>query len=223
MLQGFGFAVKPLFYFMNPIQRFMRVFFNLLYHPFAFTYDFVAATVSFGHWKDWVYSILPLIEGTRILELGHGPGHLQRYLLDLKLDPVAIDESAQMGTLAKRRLGDSAKLTRGIAQQLPFAAESFDSIVSTFPSEYIFDPRTLSEAKRVLRNGGRLIVLPVALPKSRFLQWVYQLTGVSTADAQEIIHIKMKKPFVAAGFKVETHTLDVKSGILLTVIAAKDM
>ena len=61
---------------MNLIQRFMRFFFHLLYHPFAFTYDLVAATVSFGDWKNWVYSILPFINGTRILELGHGPGHL---------------------------------------------------------------------------------------------------------------------------------------------------
>ena len=68
----------------------MRVFFHLLYHPFAFTYDLVAAVVSFGQWKNWGQSILPFIDGTRILELGHGPGHLQRFLLDLKLDPVAI-------------------------------------------------------------------------------------------------------------------------------------
>jgi ubiquinone/menaquinone biosynthesis C-methylase UbiE len=66
---------------MNIIQRFMRVFFHLLYHPFAFTYDLVAAVVSFGHWKDWGMTVLPFIEGTRILELGHGPGHLQRACL----------------------------------------------------------------------------------------------------------------------------------------------
>ena len=102
---------------MNLIQRFMRLFFHLLYHPFAFTYDLVAATVSFGHWKNWVYSILPFIKGTRILELGHGPGHLQRLLLDRGLDPAAIDESTQMGRIAKHRLGSSQKLSRALAQQ----------------------------------------------------------------------------------------------------------
>ena len=111
---------------MNLIQRFMRAFFNLLYHPFAFTYDLVAATVSFGRWKDWVYSILPFIEGTRILELGHGPGHLQRILLDRGLAAVAIDKSAPMGTLAKRRLGKSQRLARALAQKIPFASESFE-------------------------------------------------------------------------------------------------
>ena len=144
---------------MNLLQRFMRVFFNLLYHPFAFTYDLVAAIVSFGKWKDWVLSILPFIEGTRILELGHGPGHLQLALHDRGLVAVAMDESAPMGRLAKRRLGNSHKLTRALAQKIPFASETFDTVISTFPSEYIFDMQTLSEAHRVLRSRGRLIVL----------------------------------------------------------------
>jgi len=36
---------------------------------------------------------------------------------------------------------------------------SFDTIVSTFPSEYIYDPDAISEVERVLRHGGRLIVI----------------------------------------------------------------
>src|SRR5689334_18669576 len=106
------------------MRRFMRIFFRLLYHPFAFTYDLVAAAVSFGRWKDWVMSILPFIKGSRILELGHGPGHLQRVLLDRGLVIVGLDESAQMGRIAKKLLGNSQKLTRGLAQHLPFEAGS---------------------------------------------------------------------------------------------------
>jgi len=207
---------------MSLIRRFMRLFYKLLYHPFAFTYDLVAAVVSFGKWKDWVFSILPYIEGTRILELGHGPGHLQRILLDRGLAPVAMDESAQMGTLARRRLGSAHKLTRAIAQNIPFAAESFDSIVSTFPTEYIFDPRTLSEAHRVLRNGGRLIVLPAAFPSSGFLKWMYKVTGETPAAMDDILKEKIGKPFGQANFKTEVRIVEVKSGNLLIVIARKE-
>ncbi|MBP6178644.1 MAG: methyltransferase domain-containing protein [Anaerolineales bacterium] len=207
---------------MSLIRRFMRLFYKLLYHPFAFTYDLVAAVVSFGKWKDWVFSILPYIEGTRILELGHGPGHLQRILLDRGLAPVAMDESAQMGTLARRRLGSAHKLTRAIAQNIPFAAESFDSIVSTFPTEYIFDPRTLSEAHRVLRNGGRLIVLPAAFPSSGFLKWLYKVTGETPAAMGDILKEKIGKPFGQAKFKTEVRIVEVKSGNLLIVIARKE-
>src|SRR5512132_3245594 len=86
------------------MRAILRFFFYLLYHPFAFAYDLVATTVSLGRWKDWVLSVIPFIEGTRILEIGHGPGHLQRNLLSRDLFAVGVDESAQMGRLAGKNL-----------------------------------------------------------------------------------------------------------------------
>jgi ubiquinone/menaquinone biosynthesis C-methylase UbiE len=206
---------------MNLFQRFMRVFFNLLYHPFAFTYDLVAAAVSFGQWKNWVFSVLPFIEGTRILELGHGPGHLQRTLLDHGLVAVAIDESAPMGRLAKSRLGNSHRLTRALTQKIPFAADSFDSVVSTFPSDYIFDTQTLSEAHRVLRSSGRLIVLLAAWPRNPLIAWLFKVTGQSPSDAYEVIKSKIEEALVPLDFNSEVQIVEVKSGNLLVVIASK--
>ena len=205
---------------MSIIQRFMRFFFDLLYHPFAFTYDLVAATVSFGHWKDWGRTVLPFIKGTRILELGHGPGHLQRTLLDLKLNPVAIDESAQMGTLARRRLGRSQKLTRSLAQQLPFQSNSFDTVIATFPTEYIFNAETLSEVSRCLSDGGRLIVLPVAWPKSLLLKWLYRVTGESPSELNNALLSRFNQPFIHAGFKTDIQIIEVKSSVVLMIIAS---
>ena len=204
---------------MKLIQRFMRVFFNLLYHPFAFTYDLVAATVSLGQWKDWVHGILPFIEGTRILELGHGPGHLQRTLLDRGLVAVAIDESAPMGTLAKRNIGNSHRLARAIAQKIPFATETFDTVISTFPSEYIFDMQTLSEAHRVLRSSGRLIVLLAAQPGNPLLDWLFKVTGQSPPESYESIKSKIKETLAEANFKSEFQIVEVKSSNLFVVIA----
>jgi len=204
---------------MKLIQRFMRVFFNLLYHPFAFTYDLVAATVSLGQWKDWVHGILPFIEGTRILELGHGPGHLQRTLLDRGLVAVAIDESAPMGTLAKRNIGNSHRLARAIAQKIPFATETFDTVISTFPSEYIFDMQTLSEAHRVLRSSGRLIVLLAAQPGNPLLDWLFKVTGQSPPESYESIKSKIKGTLAEANFKSEFQIVEVKSSNLFVIIA----
>ena len=209
----------------------MRFFFRQLYHSFAPTYDFVAAIVSFGSWADWVFSILPFIAGTRILELGHGPGHLQRILLNRGLFAVGIDESAQMGTIAKRRLRRShtdlnsaqGKLTRALAQKIPFASESFDSILSTFPSEYIFDMQTLSEAHRVLRNHGRLIVLLAAWPKNPLLAWLFKVTGQSPSEVHESIKLKTKEFLAHTEFnKLEVQIVEVKSSNLLIVIASKE-
>lgn len=203
------------------MKAFLRLFFKLLYHQFAFTYDLVAAAVSFNRWKDWVSRVPPFIEGTRILELGHGPGHLQRLLRRDGWLAVGIDESPQMSRLARRNTRGSARLTRGIAQQLPFQNGSFDTIVSTFPSEYIFDPRTLVEVQRCLMDRGRLIVLPVALPKNRFLDWLFKFTGEAPSEALDEVKSKLKEPFTKAGFSTEIQTLDAGSGVLLFVIAQR--
>ncbi len=207
------------------IPRLLRFFFHHLYHGLAFTYDLVAALVSFGQWNKWILTVLPFIEGTRVLELGHGPGHLQRTLWDHGVAAVGLDESAQMGLLARQRLTRAGhaqpNLTRGLGQSLPFPTETFDSLVATFPAEYIFDARTLSDAYRVLRNGGRLIVLPVAWPKNRFLTWLYRVTNEAPSEALNVVKAKMGQPLVRAGFEVRIEILAVKSSVLLILIAEK--
>lgn len=207
------------------ITRFLRLFFQWLYHPLAFTYDLVAATVSFGHWNDWVREVLPHVRGTRVLEVGHGPGHLQRSLLDLGLAPVGLDESAQMGRLARARLIKNGyakiNLVRGVTQSLPFPNGYFDTVLSTFPSEYLFDPQTLSDVWRILDNGGRFVVLPAAWPRNPLLGWLFRVTGQSPAETLEIIQERLKSPCIETGFNVEIQTLDVQSGLLLIVIATK--
>ncbi|NMC80811.1 MAG: hypothetical protein GYA59_15725, partial [Chloroflexi bacterium] len=45
----------------NPFFWALKVFFDLLYHSFAWTYDGVAAVVSLGRWKGWVYSVIPFL------------------------------------------------------------------------------------------------------------------------------------------------------------------
>ncbi len=203
----------------------LRFFFKLLYHQLAFAYDLVAATVSVGQWKNWVSSILPFIAGTRILEIGHGPGHLQRILLSRGLDSVAIDESAPMGFIAKRNTSGKATLARALAQRLPFADSVFDTVIATFPAEYINDPLTLAEVKRCLSDGGRFIVLPVALqmgrkPLDRLMSLLFRVTHQSPVDPLEEVKEKLKAPFVAAGFEVEVQELQVKSSLLLVIIAS---
>ncbi len=233
---------KPLF-FMRTLLRF---FFYLLYHPFAFTYDLVAATVSLGRWKDWVLSVVPFIEGNRILEIGHGPGHLQRLLLSRKLVAVGIDESAPMGRLAQRNLIhflDSKtnnlrkpnsqlrayaqiNLTRGVAQHLPFSDESFDTVVATFPAEYIFASETLDEAYRVLPPKGRFVILPGATIlgrgiMDRAMALLFRITRQTPPNLSEILHERSKKPFAEAGFHVQMHELELKSSLVFILVATK--
>ncbi len=210
-------------------ERLLRAVFYLLYHPFAFTYDLVAAIVSLGRWNDWVGAVIPFVRGARVLELGHGPGHLQVSLRQLGFTVTGLDESNQMIRLASRRLMSGgyreAALTRGTANRLPFPGNIFNSLVATFPSDFISDPKVLEEARRVLVDGGRLIVLPVAWHigrrfLERFLAWIFHVTGESPGPF-ELIAKQVAEPIERNGFQVATHKLEIQSSLLLVLVASK--
>lgn len=176
-------------------RRFLRRFFHLLYNQLAWTYDLVAWLVSFGQWRAWARATLPHLHADRILELGHGPGHLLLSLERAGFAPVGVDLSRAMGTQARarlRRADSSVSLVRAEAQRLPFPGDAFDSIVATFPSEFITDVRTLRQIGRVLAPSGRLVVAASlrfegnALT-SRFLRWLYEATGQTEPSPERFL------------------------------------
>jgi ubiquinone/menaquinone biosynthesis C-methylase UbiE len=224
--------VKPLFCLksMRLIQRFMRFFFHHFYHSLAWTYDFVAAVVSIGRWNSWIRTVLPFVRGTKILEIGHGPGHLQRLLQEQNYCSIGLDESTQMIRLAKHRLEktdrQAIKLVRGLAQALPFPEAEFDSVISTFPSDYIFDPDTLSGIHRVLRGDGRFILVPAAWIVGRKLldraaAWLFRITGETPRNIREVIGKRAVEPLKQAGFNVEVRELEIQASSVMVILATK--
>ena len=168
--------------------------FSLLYNQFAWAYDRVSRTFFRGQWRHWQRQALRHlggIPGRTVLELGFGTGDLQIDLARAGYQAVGIDLSAAMGQQARRkarRQGVRLRLARARSQALPFPSATFAAVISTFPSDYIADPRTVAEIARVLCPGGRLVVVPGAwlLPvdrANRLLDRVARLVyGTQTRD-----------------------------------------
>lgn len=166
--------------------RLLGATFELLYRNR--TLYWLASTIPFaGQWRRWQRLVLPVLAahgGVRdVLELGCGPGWLLADLLQEGYSARAIERSPQMVAAARatlrrwlRRLGSEAPslVTQADARALPFDAARFDAVVSTFPTDYIFDPQVAREVARVLRPGGQfVIVLGASLVPTRLLAWPF--------------------------------------------------
>ncbi len=206
------------------VARALQVFFRLLYHQFAWTYDFVAYIVSLGCWKDWVMTTLPYLEGPRIVELGFGPGHLQSELTRREVSVFGVDASPQMAKLTSLRMnkqGEQHHLSNAYAQQLPFPNESFDQIVATFPPEFILADSTYTEAFRVLAPGGSMVILLTAWITGnqwfeRTAAWLFHTTGQSPDWEPRFL-----EPISRAGFQSQVTRHKRDSWEVLIVQAKK--
>ncbi|MEU8246313.1 class I SAM-dependent methyltransferase [Nonomuraea sp. NPDC048916] len=100
------------------------------------------------------------VTGRRILDAGCGSGPLFAALRDRGAVVAGIDNSTGMLELARRRLGDDADLqVADLRDPLPFPDGAFDDVMASLVLHYLEDwGPTLSELRRVLTTGGRLIV-----------------------------------------------------------------
>ena len=112
-----------------------------------------------------VLALLAPQPGERVLDVGSGPGFLVASLADAVGASGAVhglDQSAPMNAVARDLIGTRpwASIDDGDAVELPYPDGAFDAAVSTQVYEYVADiPRALSELRRVLRPGGRALVL----------------------------------------------------------------
>lgn len=167
-------------------RRLIDFGFRLLYNELAWTYDAVSWIVSRGLWRRWQRTVWPQLPAAgQVLEVGFGPGHLLADLAAAGYRPAGLDLSPAMLRLAQQKLrreGLEVPLCRGQASSLPFAAEAFDAVVVTFPTGFVYDEDWMSQAARVLKTGGKLIVVVMASfsrtgSLSRCLEWLFRITG----------------------------------------------
>lgn len=115
--------------------------------------------------RQFVLGLLDLKPGERVLDIGSGPGYLISEMgAAVGRDGAVqgLDGSVAMNAIAARRCADKpwVQIDEGDVLELPYADGSFDAAVSTQVYEYVADlPRALDEMHRVLRPGGRALIL----------------------------------------------------------------
>jgi SAM-dependent methyltransferase len=105
-------------------------------------------------------SLIPEVEGKRVLDAGCGTGVYTEWLVDHGAEVVGVDVSEAMLEHARERVGDRAELVRAdLAEPMEFAAtDSFDGVVSALALGYVADWRTpFAEFVRLLKPGGFLV------------------------------------------------------------------
>ncbi|MBK8025917.1 MAG: methyltransferase domain-containing protein [Chloroflexi bacterium] len=211
-------------------QTLVRTGFRLLYNEAAFTYDLVSWVVSLGAWRCWTrvaLRFLPPNTTGPVLELAHGPGHLQSDLATAGYRVYGLDLSPSMGRIARRRLlgrGLPAHLVRARAQTLPFADGQLAAVISTFPTDFIVDPRTLAECSRVLTSDGRLVIVPSAVLTgtgliARGIEFLYRITGQRGGGA--LSADELQPIFGPYGFEVDVFDEECPHSRVTVIVGRK--
>ena len=157
----------------------------------------------FGNGRQWVCSQA----SGEVLEVAIGTGrNLPLYPEGIRL--TGIDFSPQMLQLARHRaeeLGRQVDLRQGDAQALELPDASFDTVVCTLSLCAIPDERrAVAEMKRVLRPGGRLLLLDHVAGTPRRVRAIQRLLEQVTRPLNEE-HL-LRRPLLqvqAEGFQIE--------------------
>lgn len=175
----FGFQQVPV---GEKAQRVAGVF-----HSVAERYDLMNDLMSFGvHrlWKRYAIALAGLHRGDSVLDLAGGTGDLTRRMVTTvgaRGRVVLSDINASMLDEGRRRLLD-AGVTGNVeyvladAEALPFPDASFDAVTMAFGLRNVtHKERALASIQRVLKPGGRLVVLEFSKPVLPGLAPVYDL------------------------------------------------
>lgn len=146
----------------------------------AAVYDILAPVMTLGQegrYRKMAIRLLALKGGENVLDIGCGTGILTRQiaqrLSNADACAVGLDAAPKMITVAQRHARGLPHLRFdvGVAETLTYGDASFDCAVSTFFFHHIdadLKRRSLAELLRVLKPGGKLIIVDVDVPSNWF-------------------------------------------------------
>lgn len=163
--------------------------------------------------------MLDVQPGEQVLEIGFGTGHclaaLTRgagsngrvYGIDLADEMVKVAQK----NLDKDSIADRVELTCGDAAKLPYPSDCMDAIFMSFTLE-LFDtpeiPEVLAECRRVLRSGGRLVVVGLSKEgEGGVVMHVFEWTHKHFPNFLDCRPIFVRRALEDAGFHIKASKL----------------
>lgn len=118
-----------------------------------------------------------LRRGMKLLDVATGTGQVARAAARILREPgsvVGLDPSA--GMLREAQRAHSGLLVRARAEEMPLRDDLFDMLSMGFALRHVATlETTFAEYRRVLKPGGRLLLLEVSRPRSAVTRWVIRV------------------------------------------------
>lgn len=154
-----------------------------LFNDIAPSYDRLNHIMSFGIDRSWrrkaVRAIADQPEVRRVLDVATGTGDFAIAIakkLPAGSEIVGVDLSEQMLEVGKQKVQGNITLRQGDVEHLDFEDGSFDRVSVAFGiRNFEHLEGGLSEMCRVLRSGGKLVILELSYPDNPFIFWCYKL------------------------------------------------
>ena len=127
-----------------------------------------------GKWRRFVVEMADLPAQGALLDIATGTGDIAFEALKQRPDATVVGGDFALGMMQvgrQARYGNLVRWTGADALQLPYADKSFDAVVSGYLMRNVADiPRALAEQRRVLKAGGRIVILDTSPPPRNLLQ-----------------------------------------------------
>jgi len=149
-------------------------------------YDLINTVLTLGFDKSWRGKAVNNLTGTSVLDLGSGTGAAFEQLLNYETTAIDPDKKMlELNTFENKVLGS--------AENLPFGDNSFDNVFCSFVWRNVSDTnKALDEIYRVLRPGGKFVLLDMTRPKNSALRTLHRIGTFKVLHLVGLITFNLK-------------------------------